>query len=812
MANTRSKIEDKTNQREIEKILYADAQDGRSFIIQNQAQFARELLPLNYKHNNMASFIRQLNMYGFHKITSIDNGGLKFDRDEMEFSHPCFKRNCPFLLEHIKRKIANTKSLDDKSGLKPEAVTKVLQDVKAMRGRQDSLDSRFSVMKQENEALWREIASLRQKHAKQQQIVNKLIQFLITIVQPSRNMTSVKRHMQLMIHDTPENAKLRKKSESESECGPVIHELGEELLDEVTDPDIDLMEAASPYGKLTPATDVESSGSPLNMERPHSSISMISQHYEYSNQSAEDAVNTAMNAAGGMNLGGSDATSAMSSQKVEAGADSSIKQSVNPDGSHIFYHVTEVPDAIDVHQNDNLPSASPNYSEENVLTTPMVRQQMARSQQLKQRNKRRRKQADAEGEAAGITTTSTTQNTGAKRLSPTLIKSEKIDPMSFLNVFTEDQLMGPENRHISSTLKDESHSSNGSNSGILNAGSIVTAAMSPTGPVNDDALLVRGSQTTNFYNPNEFITPEMPADIFEESSLISSEPSGYNRQPHHPQKQQQQGQLGRSTVNSGKFSSFVARNNNNGNGAASPSNGASTSAAAAAIAAAANQFSNGGKQASNSGTLVSSQRAKSTNGNNMSLTKYKNGGPGNEEIMRLSTTDEVNGHLDNVQDELESLKDLLRSDGYSLDANTLLGTGDVTNTNPSNRISLSSQLDGDFLTKLFNDSDILGPYGLNFINEANNDKKGSELMSYQPMYDLSDIIDINDKNELEAVDQTNRPSSSRQLQQVEQQQREPPSVLNTPYNDYFTNTVEPVGTLRKSEPATIGNQKTKDLN
>lgn len=120
---------------------------------------------------------------GFHKITSIDNGGLKFDRDEMEFSHPCFKRNCPYLLEHIKRKIANTKSLDDKSGLKPEAVTKVLQDVKAMRGRQDSLDSRFSVMKQENEALWREIASLRQKHAKQQQIVNKVsyISLLLTM-------------------------------------------------------------------------------------------------------------------------------------------------------------------------------------------------------------------------------------------------------------------------------------------------------------------------------------------------------------------------------------------------------------------------------------------------------------------------------------------------------------------------------------------------------------------------------------------------------------------------------------------------------
>ena len=57
-------------------------QDGRSFIIQNQAQFARELLPLNYKHNNMASFIRQLNMCKsstpFHK--GWDSGVLPFNR------------------------------------------------------------------------------------------------------------------------------------------------------------------------------------------------------------------------------------------------------------------------------------------------------------------------------------------------------------------------------------------------------------------------------------------------------------------------------------------------------------------------------------------------------------------------------------------------------------------------------------------------------------------------------------------------------------------------------------------------------------
>lgn len=86
-------------------------------------------------------------------------------------------------------------------------------------------------------------------------------------------------------------------------------------------------------------------------------------------------------------------------------------------------------------------------------------------------------------------------------------------------------------------------------------------------------------------------------------------------------------------ANSGKFSSFVARSNNSGIGAAA-SNRASTSAAAAA---AANQFSNDDRQ-SNSNTLVTSHQGKTNNnGNNLSLAKYKSGGTGNEEIMRLVT-------------------------------------------------------------------------------------------------------------------------------------------------------------------------------
>lgn len=202
--------------------------NGRSFFIKNQAQFARELLPHYYKHNNMASFVRQLNMYGFHKKVSVELGGLKCDRDEMEFAHQFFCKGHPYLVEHIKRKIASSKGQDPAlTPIKPELMNKMLTEVRSMRGRQEHLDSRLGAMKRENEALWRELAMLRQKHLKQQQIVNKLIHFLVTLVQPSRSGgLSVKRRYPLMIDDSNRQRKQAKLSKSQtSPAGPVIHEL-----------------------------------------------------------------------------------------------------------------------------------------------------------------------------------------------------------------------------------------------------------------------------------------------------------------------------------------------------------------------------------------------------------------------------------------------------------------------------------------------------------------------------------------------------------------------------------------------------------
>uniref|UniRef100_A0A8C3W9N9 Heat shock transcription factor 1 n=1 Tax=Catagonus wagneri TaxID=51154 RepID=A0A8C3W9N9_9CETA len=85
--------------------------------------------------------------------------------------------------------------------IRQDSVTKLLTDVQLMKGKQESMDSKLLAMKHENEALWREVASLRQKHAQQQKVVNKLIQFLISLVQSNR-ILGVKRKIPLMLNDS----------------------------------------------------------------------------------------------------------------------------------------------------------------------------------------------------------------------------------------------------------------------------------------------------------------------------------------------------------------------------------------------------------------------------------------------------------------------------------------------------------------------------------------------------------------------------------------------------------------------------------
>ncbi|EEC09347.1 heat shock transcription factor, putative, partial [Ixodes scapularis] len=175
-------------------------ENGQSFIIHNQTQFAKELLPLYFKHSNMASFIRQLNMCNPKwSLTWCSVLNKSFHCEAL-----CHKllvsQEC--MLEFIKRKVpAGRNGGPEDSRVHGDVLKELLSDVGSMQGRQEHVDQLLTDMKKENEALWREVAVLRQKHHKQQQIVEKLIQFLVTLVQANRNIT-VKRKLPLMLHDS----------------------------------------------------------------------------------------------------------------------------------------------------------------------------------------------------------------------------------------------------------------------------------------------------------------------------------------------------------------------------------------------------------------------------------------------------------------------------------------------------------------------------------------------------------------------------------------------------------------------------------
>ncbi|KAI8989801.1 hypothetical protein BD414DRAFT_414665 [Trametes punicea] len=174
------------------------SENGDSFYVLNHEKFAREVLGRWFKHQKFASFVRQLNMYGFHKIPHLQQGVLKSDTDTepWHFEHPNFHRGQPDLLCLIQRKKQPThgnsedpaaidihdpnspNGLANLSAGQVMDINSIVNGIAVIKRHQQAISADLSALKQSNDALWKEAVAARQRHAKHQDTINRILKFL----------------------------------------------------------------------------------------------------------------------------------------------------------------------------------------------------------------------------------------------------------------------------------------------------------------------------------------------------------------------------------------------------------------------------------------------------------------------------------------------------------------------------------------------------------------------------------------------------------------------------------------------------------
>jgi len=175
-----------------DKELIGWGSNGRSVVVYHQDSFAKKILPKYFKHQKINSFIRQLNIYGFKKISKLKNHNClnNEDPDQVEFANEFFVRGRPELIKRIQRR-------DKKIQIKEEPNSSIELDLKKlierMSSEQRNTNSHFDHLKEENSKLSRQVSQLRRKHDRQQETLNRMISFMVNCLEEPQALKALKR-------------------------------------------------------------------------------------------------------------------------------------------------------------------------------------------------------------------------------------------------------------------------------------------------------------------------------------------------------------------------------------------------------------------------------------------------------------------------------------------------------------------------------------------------------------------------------------------------------------------------------------------
>lgn len=200
--------------------------DGNSFIVLDEDEFARRLIPELFKHNKYASFVRQLNMYGFHKKVGLSDNSMRAserkNKSPSEYANPYFKRGHPDLLwliqkpknapgqgskgakgakikteegeEHDADELVDDIGRDERPRLGGQlAITNgqdvmpkdqlagVYRELQTIRQQQQIISSTISKLRREHEQLYAQAANFQEQHSRHENSINAILTFLATV-------------------------------------------------------------------------------------------------------------------------------------------------------------------------------------------------------------------------------------------------------------------------------------------------------------------------------------------------------------------------------------------------------------------------------------------------------------------------------------------------------------------------------------------------------------------------------------------------------------------------------------------------------